>query len=544
MKRLTLSVLAIISVLIFSCKNSNNTAVTDEERGIQIDPQFQELGELNVKLLDYDEIDIPQKGVIPVKKGGKWGLVAMGGKEILPCLYKEVSYGGQEDVWIVRRNDSIGIVDNKGKFINELTSSFKSYTCLGKGLLHAIYNDAVEHQYIIPMKYNGEALLEVAKSVTPFYNDVILAEYFGNYKLYSYKGDSLQAITPDFQHFTEEFGEGMYCVTNGWDGKYGFINAKGEVAVPFEFDKPCGVFSDGMATYTDSTDNVGFIDRQGKIVIPAQYYYAEKFSDGLAYVTNEEVMGFIDKSGKLLIDTKNKFSSGGGFTKGFCVVVGADVELMGIINKKGETVVPVEYVINSLSDDMYVACTSGDNYKYGAFTYDGKQSVPFEFDDLSDFHDGLALAQKGDVQFIINKEGKTGIQNLEEALAIKKEQIEQAKKEAQPKLEESIKKQLMEMINESNGWEVLSSPNSVKNLHKEENGMYKAEFWTETKYETMDYEIRNIEVDENGKVQGCETKRVGMRPKANKPAGRRTAEEQLQYYNEKVMEGNRYNPYK
>jgi len=524
MKRLTLSVLAIISILMFSCKNNNNTTVVDEEGGIQIDPQLQELGQLNVKLLDYDEIDIPQKGVIPVKKGGKWGLVAMGGKEILPCLYKEVSYGGQEDVWIVRRNDSIGIVDNKGKFINELTSSFKSYTCLGKGLLHAIYNDAVEHQYIIPMKYNGEALLEVAKRVTPFYNDVILAEYFGNYKLYSYKGDSLQAITPDFQHFTEEFGEGMYCVTNGWDGKYGFINAKGEVAVPFEFDKPCGVFSDGMATYTDSTDNIGFIDRQGKIVIPAQYLYAEKFSDGLAYVTNEEVTGFIDKSGKLLIDTKSKFSSGGGFTKGFCVVIGDD-DLMGIINKKGEIVVSLEFVINALSDDMYVARTSGENPKYGAFTYDGKQSVPFEFDDLSDFHNGLALAQKGDVQLIINKDGKTGILNLEEALATKKEQIEQAKKEAQPKLEESIKKQIVELLNESQGWEVLSSPSSVWNLEKVSEGMYKAEYMIETEYEKMDYELRNIEVDENGKVLGFDNKRVGIRPKANKPDGTSNVDE-------------------
>ena len=527
MKKLMLCfVVAAISVLLFSCKNSTNTAVTDEERGIQIDPQLQELGELNVKLLDYDEIDIPQKGVIPVKKGGKWGLVAMGGKEILPCLYKEVSYGGQEDVWIVRRNDSIGIVDNKGKFINELTSSFKSYTCLGKGLLHAIYNDAVEHQYIIPMKYNGEGLLGDVKSVTPFYDDVILVEYFGNYKLYSYTGDSLVAISSDYQHYTEECGEGLYCVTNGFsDSKYGFINSKGEVAVPFEFDKPCGVFSDGMATYSDSIDNVGFIDRQGKIVIPAQYSYAEKFSDGLAYVTNEEVMGFIDKSGKLLIDTKNKFSSGGGFIKGFCSVVGVDIELMGIINKKGETVVPIEYVINALSDDMYVACTSGENPKYGAFTYDGKQSVPFEFDDLSDFHNGWALAKIGDINLVVNKEGKTGILNLEEVLAVKKEQIEQAKKAAQPKLEESIKKQIVELLNESQGWEVLSSPSSVWNLEKVSEGMYKAEYMIETKYEKMDYELRNIEVDENGKVLGFDNKRVGIRPKANKPEGTSDFEE-------------------
>lgn len=517
--------LATASVVMFSCKNSTNTAVTDEEGGIQIDPELKELGELNVKLLEYNDVDIPQNGVIPVKMKGKWGLVAKGGKEILPCLYKEVTYGGNEDVWIVKRNDSIGIVDNNGAFINELTSAFTSYRCLGNGLLHAVYNDAVKHQYIIPLKYQGEGLLSDVKSATPLYEGVTMIEYFGNYKLYSYKGDSLQAITPDYQHFTEEFGEGMYCVTNGWDGKYGFINAKGEVAIPFQFEKPCGVFSDGMASYTDSTDMVGFINKLGEIVIPAQYSYVEKYSDGLAYVTNDEAMGFIDKTGNMVIDTKGKYNCGGGFVKGFCSVVGVDVELMGIINKKGETVVPFEYVINALSDDMYVACTSGENPKYGAFTYDGKQSVSFEFDDLSDFHNGWALAKIGDVNLVVNKEGKTGIVNLEEVLAVKKEQIEQAKKAAQPKLEESIKKQIVELLNESQGWEVLSSPNSVWNLEKISEGMYKAEYTIETKYEKMDYELRNIEVDENGKVLGFDNKRVNIRPKANKPEGTSDFEE-------------------
>ena len=123
------------------------------------------------------------------------------------------------------------------------------------------------------------------------------------------------------------------------------------------------------------------------------------------------------------------------------------------------------------------------------------------------------------MQLVINKEGKTGIQNLEEALTIKKEQIEQAKKEAQPKLEENIKKQIVELINEDNGWEVLSGPSSVWNLQKVSEGMYKAEFMIETEYEKMDYEIQDIEVDENGKVLGLKPKRVNIRPKANKPDG-------------------------
>lgn len=523
MKKIKTIIIAVMVLVIYSCGNSSKTP-TEEQEGIQIDPELKELGKLNVKLLEYDDIDIPRNRVVPVKKKGKWGLVAKDGKEILPCLYKEVNYGEYEDVWIVKRNDSIGIVDNKGTFINELTSSFTSYRCLGNGLLHAVYNDAVEHQYIIPIKYKGEGLLGDVKSATPLRNGVTMIEWFGNYKLYAYKGDTLQAISPEYQHFTGEFGDGLYCVSEGWDGKYGFINSNGEVAIPFEFDKPCGAFSDGMASFTDSTDMNGFINKSGEIVIPAQYSYVDNFSEGLAYVVNDETMGFVDKTGKIVIDTKGKYSSGGEFKKGFCVVID-DSDLMGIVNKKGDVIIPFEYVINPLSDDVYVACKADS--KYGAFSYDGKQIVSFDYDELSDFHNGWALAKLGGRNFIINKEGKTGVLNFEEALAMQNEKVQQSKQAGDAELEESIKKQIVELLNESQGWEVLSSPSSVWNLQKVGDGIYKAEYMIETQYEKMDYELQNIEVDENGKVLGFNNKRVGIRPKANKPDGTMDVDEMI-----------------
>jgi hypothetical protein len=310
----------------------------------------------------------------------------------------------------------------------------------------------------------------------------------------------------------------MYCVSDGWNGKYGFVNTKGEVAIPFQFEKPCGAFSDGMAAFTDSTDLIGFINKSGEIVIPAQYFYVDAFSEGLAYVVGDNDVGFINKEGKLVINTMGRYGGLGGFKKGFCVVVN-ESDIMGIANNKGELVVPFKYVISELSDDVYVACTSGDNIKYGAFSYNGKQIIPFKYDGLSDFNNGWALARLGERQFIINKEGKTGVMNFEEVLAMHNEKIQQSKQTENAELEENIKKQIVELINESNGWKVLSGPSAVWNLQKVSDGIYKAEFMQETQNEKMDYEIRNIEVDKNGKVLGLETKRVGIRPKPNKPDG-------------------------
>lgn len=542
MKKRNLYYLFAILFGVCSCTNTKTSSADGE---IQIDPELQELGELNIKLMEFDEIGIPQNGVVPVRQKGQWGLLAKDGKEILPCMYSEISFGENENVWIVNRNDSIGIVDNKGSFINDLRTQFTSYTCLGGGLLLAVWGNLEERQYVIPMKYQGTALLGDVKSATPACDGVIMTEYFGNYKLYSYAGDSLSAISDDYQHFTGQFGEGLYCVTNGWDGKYGYINTKGEIAVPFEFDTPCGVFSDGMATYTDSEGHYGYIDKKGNIVIPAKFNYAEKYSDGLAYVSGDDEVGYIDKSGNLIIDPKGQYGGGNGFVKGFSVVIGSETDLMGIINKKGELVVPIEYVINPLSDDMYVSCTSGDSTKYGAFTLDGKGAVPFEYDNLSDFHDGLALATKEGVNFVVNKEGKTGILNFDEVLSKVTALHAQEKANAEKELEERIKEQIMERVNRKFGREVIGSTVSVKEFEKQSDGTYTGEFTDRGEYEYIVYTLYDITVDENGVLQDCGWKWKATIPTAKERPNRGVnAEDQMRYYQKKVMEGNRYNPYK
>lgn len=97
--------------------------------------------------------------------------------------------------------------------------------------------------------------------------------------------------------------------------------------------------------------------------------------------------------------------------------------------------------------------------------------------------------------------------------------IEKLKEHEAKRLDESIKEQLVKLVNDHEGWEVLSSPSSLYNFHKEENGMYKAEYSIETNEEIIYYELRNIEVDKNGKVIGLENKTLYGKPKDTKPDG-------------------------
>ena len=102
-----------------------------------------------------------------------------------------------------------------------------------------------------------------------------------------------------------------------------------------------------------------------------------------------------------------------------------------------------------------------------------------------------------------------------ESEATNNSQDEQSKQVA---LEENIKTQLCEMINEENG-RVLKGPGDIKNLEKVSEGNYKARFYIYGEYEDFTYDILNIKVDEDGTVQDFKVKLFRITPTDKKPDG-------------------------
>lgn len=109
--------------------------------------------------------------------------------------------------------------------------------------------------------------------------------------------------------------DGMIRITND-EGKIGFANTEGKVAVPAQYEKVLD-FSEGLAAVrfdTDSANCWGYIDKEGNTVIGPSYSTARSFNEGLAAVewTNDSADqpgsdgGYIDKTGKLVIHGQGK----------------------------------------------------------------------------------------------------------------------------------------------------------------------------------------------------------------------------------------------
>lgn len=97
------------------------------------------------------------------------------------------------------------------------------------------------------------------------------------------------------------FSEGLAAV--GVNGKYGFIDAQGQVAIPLKYDD-VAEFRDGLAP-VELNGKWGFIDTNGSIVIPCMYSYVEAFKEnGLACVELNGKMGCIDRAGREVVPLK------------------------------------------------------------------------------------------------------------------------------------------------------------------------------------------------------------------------------------------------
>lgn len=142
------------------------------------------------------------------------------------------------------------------------------------------------------------------------------------------------------------YSEGLVALEKA--GKWGFINTKGKVEVPFVYDW-AGQFSEGLAVVAIA-GKYGYINKAGRIAIPVIYDEAGRFSEGLAPVNTDHKWKFIDSTGTTIIEQFNdKRLRLNSFSDGFAVSTMGDWDgyddtshlydkYIYIYDKKGECV--------------------------------------------------------------------------------------------------------------------------------------------------------------------------------------------------------------
>ena len=125
------------------------------------------------------------------------------------------------------------------------------------------------------------------------------------------------------------FSEGLAAVERG--GKIGFINAKNEVVIPFEFDYPkrhkmdnlAYLFHNGYCVMANAEGKMGLIDKGGRWVVDPQYdeVWAPQ-EQGYRVVVSGGKQGLLDGSLKLIYDASYDYIGNHSADDGFILMKG------------------------------------------------------------------------------------------------------------------------------------------------------------------------------------------------------------------------------
>jgi hypothetical protein len=236
------------------------------------------------------------------------------------------------------------------------------------------------------------------------------------------------------------------------DEKWGFIDTKGKIVVPLNYDfvrdfgvegyaavgvnadpfpqwtlidytgkeitspkfDGIGDFSDGLASVsiidTSNFDapTIGFIDAKGQLVIPVKFGQAHDFHEGMAAVSINGVWGFVNKKGQIVISPQ--YEKVYDFSEGLAKVYSR--VKWGFIDKTGKIVINFQYQDPGLTYGTFNQGLARVrlNYKEGWIDNRNVARIPIEFNEARDFSDHYAAVKSSGKWGFIDSRGRVAIE--------------------------------------------------------------------------------------------------------------------------------------
>ncbi|MGH1518408.1 WG repeat-containing protein [Chryseobacterium sp. JK1] len=185
--------------------------------------------------------------------------------------------------------------------------------------------------------------------------------------------DNPKITRQDIDYIEKDKNTGLFRIHHK-NGKWGFVDKDTMTTIPFIYDFINPFDENGLA-YTKDKGKEFYINREGRVAIPAGYDEVGLFSEGKLSVKKNNKYGFLDTKGNEIIPMM--YDEVGFFSQGLCRV--SQNEKYGFIDPKGKVVIPIIYdaVDNSHTDSIVIV---SKNKKWAFFDSKGKQLSEFIYD--------------------------------------------------------------------------------------------------------------------------------------------------------------------
>lgn len=204
-----------------------------------------------------------------------------------------------------------------------------------------------------------------------------------------------------------DFHNGLAYVFN--KNESGYINKQGKMLIPLK-DKAGNGFSEGLAPVNTKEFKLGFINTKGEQIIDFKYDDALPFSEGKCAVHLEGYFAFIDSNDRMLVPPTYDFAHQ--FHENYAFVGRSENrryndQKWGLIDTTGKLIVTFKYpYVKDFSEGL--AAVQTENKKWGFINYQDSLVIPDIFDKVYSFKNGLAWASiKDENKYgFINKNGE------------------------------------------------------------------------------------------------------------------------------------------
>ncbi|MCC7266964.1 MAG: WG repeat-containing protein, partial [Caulobacteraceae bacterium] len=248
--------------------------------------------------------------VVAVRRGDKWGFVNVRGKEVLAPRLDWVGRSWGDGLILVGDKDRIGYVDADGRLA--IPTTWTLATEASSSRFSAGYAQVtVEGQ---PRYLDRKGVLQPVGFSPPLppllsAKEKAARERLWRGKLWSYRdaggrygakrSDDTQVTPARYARAELRSSEGRLRVWNDAGG-CGFVDASGREVIALVYEDCLG-FSSGLAAVR-AGGRWGFVDLQGKLVVPPRFQDAGSFDKlGGAAVRERGAWGLIDRKGRWLI---------------------------------------------------------------------------------------------------------------------------------------------------------------------------------------------------------------------------------------------------
>ncbi|WP_186774451.1 WG repeat-containing protein [Chitinophaga pinensis] len=177
----------------------------------------------------------------------------------------------------------------------------------------------------------------------------------------------------------------LFLIQEG--GKYGFINREGKMIIPPKFHVARN-FSEGLAAVREG-EYYGYIDTTGTFIIPARFAYAKGFNKGIAQVYIDGRPFYIDRNGNKLFDDYYDYLAPVGNNRALVTTM---ISMHGLIDMQGKILTDLRYrSISDFNNGYAVAERHDEQYPFLIDTLGQRVTLPYHYRWIQDIGNGYYL---------------------------------------------------------------------------------------------------------------------------------------------------------